>query len=307
MTQIISDLPQIRSSAPLALSGQRRTDSSHVSFFSRYDLSDWSGELFAYAIDPATGLINLSTPVWAAHDLLDRQPWADRKVGSYSGTRGVAFAKIAEGGLTPEQLAKLNSPAGTDDHAGMIAFLRGDRSGEYNPRLGTGAFRKRAGVLGDNINAAPLFVSVPKARYIDDGYLEFKAAANATGQTRPDMVYLGTNDGMLHAFNAASGRESWAYVPGLLINQPYVVNNPPISYPERSALVNLSMRTGFTHLYYADGTPVSGDVDLNNTGAAASGAAWRLRHCIRGVPSAGLSTCCGRSIQSGSRGRAWRC
>ena len=44
-------------------------------------------------------------------------------------------------------------------------------------------------------------------------YRAFKTA----NLTRTAMVYVGANDGMLHAFNASSGEEVWAYVPTCLL------------------------------------------------------------------------------------------
>jgi Tfp pilus tip-associated adhesin PilY1 len=38
---------------------------------------------------------------------------------------------------------------------------------------------------------------------------------------RPAMVYDGANDGMLHAFHAATGTEHWAYIPSAVVPDPY--------------------------------------------------------------------------------------
>ena len=35
-------------------------------------------------------------------------------------------------------------------------------------------------------------------------------------QSRPRVVFAGANDGMLHAFDADSGEELFAYVPGIV-------------------------------------------------------------------------------------------
>ncbi len=48
--------------------------------------------------------------------------------------------------------------------------------------------------------------------YADAGYTVFRN----TLDTRKAMVYQAANDGMLHAFDAATGAESWAYVPNLV-------------------------------------------------------------------------------------------
>jgi type IV pilus assembly protein PilY1 len=94
------------------------------------------------------------------------------------------------------------------------AFLRGDRSGE-----GT-LFRKRAGLLGDIVGSTPLIV---------DG----------------QAVYVGANDGMLHAFSAATGQELFAYVPAAL-----VADLPALAGP------------GYKARPYVDGSPGHGRARL---------------------------------------------
>jgi type IV pilus assembly protein PilY1 len=66
------------------------------------------------------------------------------------------------------------------------------------------------------------------------------------------MVYVAANDGMLHAFNASTGAEAWAYVPELVLPNLYKLADK---------------NYGNQHRYFADGTPVVGDVK--------AGGAWR--------------------------------
>ena len=96
----------------------------------------------------------------------------------------------------------------------------------------------------------------PFANYDDAGYSSFKTSQDS----RTRMLFQGANDGMLHAFVAATGAESWAFVPNLVL----------------SKLNNLSRKPGFTHQYTVDGSPVSSDVDFKNVdGATGGGTDWR--------------------------------
>ncbi|WP_329956688.1 pilus assembly protein [Collimonas humicola] len=249
------------SGAAVAVSNPNVSTTDNSSFSSNYNSGTWTGDLQAYPISPTTGVINTAAPIWTtgAQAQLDALTWSGRYIGSYSGAAGVGF-NTGSTGLTTAQRARLNSPVtppGPSDASTVINFLRGDRSNE------TTLYRTRTHVLGDIINSEPAYVTVPNAGYPDAGYSSFAS----TNSTRQKMVYQGSNDGMLHAFNATTGAEAWAYVPGILVNAPYVTasTNPATNYPSTSALVNLSMKTGFTHLYYVDGTPVQGDVDLNYT------------------------------------------
>ena len=66
------------------------------------------------------------------------------------------------------------------------------------------------------------------------------------------MVYVGANDGMLHAFNAATGVEQWAYIPAMLI-------------PSLYKLADTTYATN--HRFYVDGQVTVGD--------AYNGSAWK--------------------------------
>ncbi len=99
--------------------------------------------------------------------------------------------------------------------ANLLKFLRGQSGHEdrsINPaddRL----YRYRSAVLGDVLESQPAFISKPVMNYPYPGY-----GAYATAQAnRAGTVYLGANDGMLHAFAADTGVERWAYVPSMVI------------------------------------------------------------------------------------------
>lgn len=116
-------------------------------------------------------------------------------------------------------------------------YVRGVRTNESTP---SPRFRSRSSVLGAVINARPLYTSSPRGGYYDtfpcdatnvddrsacspetkafladevNGY----AAYQFEHRERTPYVYVGSNDGMLHAFDATSGEEAWAYIPSTLI------------------------------------------------------------------------------------------
>jgi len=70
--------------------------------------------------------------------------------------------------------------------ADVVNYLKGDRSKEIQ---NGGTLRDRVHVLGDIINSSPIHDSVT------------------------NTVFVGANDGMLHAFSGANGAEQFAYVP----------------------------------------------------------------------------------------------
>jgi Tfp pilus assembly protein, tip-associated adhesin PilY1 len=100
-------------------------------------------------------------------------------------------------------------------------------------------------------------VQEPFANYQDAGYMAYKAS-NAT---RTPMVYVGANDGMLHAFYATldpnpalnAGQEAWAVIPSSVLSNMYKLADDNYK------------RDG--HQFYVDGTPVVGDAFI--------GGAWK--------------------------------
>ena len=255
LSAILSDvLARTGAAAAVAVSNANVVPGDNFSYASSYNSGNWSGALQAYPVNLTTGQPNLSAPVWTAGSAqaqLDALAWSSRAIATYSGAAGISFQWAS---LSASQQALLNSPTtppGPSDGAAVLSYLRGNRSSEGS------MYRTRAHVLGDVVDAEPVIVREPNQGYFDNGYAAYKSANAA----RTKMVYQAANDGMLHAFNAATGAESWAYLPGLLFNSRLSSN------PGSSALVNLTLKTGFTHLYYVDGTPTAGDVNMSNTSA----------------------------------------
>jgi len=134
--------------------------------------------------------------------------------------------------------------------ANIVSYLRGqtgyeDRSSNV---AGDRLFRYRSAVIADAVESQPAYVGKPKFSYTDVGYTAYK-----TGQaSRPGTVYMGANDGMLHAFNASTGDERWAYVPSMVI-------------PNMWKLADKNYST--LHTYFVNGSPVISDIY--------DGSAWR--------------------------------
>lgn len=115
-----------------------------------------------------------ATPTWTASSLIPAV--AARKIFTWSGTTGTTFPNAT-------QTTALTLP--------VADYIRGIRTNErqFNPPGTPGVFRDRINILGDIIHSSPA--------YVPD----------------TDTLYVGANDGMLHAFNAATGVEQFAYVP----------------------------------------------------------------------------------------------
>ncbi|MDD5395528.1 MAG: PilC/PilY family type IV pilus protein [Thiothrix sp.] len=252
---------KIGAAAAVAVANAHVTSTDNTSYASSYNSGTWTGDLNAYSINVDTG-VPLTTSLWSAQDQLDLLTSATRKIvtstdtaGAIGGIQFQPTSATTATKLSSAQQTLLNSPTASPvDGAAVLAYLRGDRSGE-----GTGLpYRVRAHLMGDVVNAEPVMVREPSANYGDAGYMGSTTTFKESNASRARTIYQGANDGMLHAISATSGTETWAYIPNLLM----------------ANLNNLSEKASFTHKYYVDGTPVSGDVDFKNCCLTGGGNEW---------------------------------
>jgi type IV pilus assembly protein PilY1 len=158
----------------------------------------------------------------------------------------------ASGGTCLSASAQSNTTVATGGAAGeaLVNFLRGDRSQEGN------FFRKRTHVLGDIVSSEARYVQAPLFNYTDIHYSDYKTAQ----ASRRGVAYVGSNDGMLHAFDAASGQELWAYIPGMVLPNLY-----------KLADKNYAAK----HQYYVDNSPETGDICPLAPAATCSATQWK--------------------------------
>jgi type IV pilus assembly protein PilY1 len=193
---------------------------------------DWTGNLFAFPANPATGVVdtNPADAVWAAATQLDAQnPMTGRKIATWDPVVGAGTpfewnpSTTATSGIaSPLTTLGTDFTTFTADTNGqdVLQYLRGVKTLEQQ---NGGKFRNRTHILGDIIFSNPTYVGGPSTFNLSASYLAF-AAAHAH---RSPVIYVGANDGMLHAFDATSGNptsgsELFAYIPrgvyGNLIN-----------------------------------------------------------------------------------------
>ena len=184
-------------------------------FQAEYVTSQWTGELNALAVDPTSGAI-AQTPTWSATQALPAA--ADRNIYVSTGTSMVEF-KNTDGslptGLTSDELDELG--ADSDKRAEMIDYLRGDSSKEERSN---GPYRTRATPLGDIVDSQPVFAGPPNAnQFVGKSFTGSTTFATyASDQaSRDDLLYVAANDGMLHAFDADTGVEKFAFIPAAVL------------------------------------------------------------------------------------------
>jgi type IV pilus assembly protein PilY1 len=221
LNSVMKDIERrVFSASGVAINGDelyQRLEPDLLMFQASYSSEGWTGNIKAFKVDEFSGGVDTLNPEWAAADLLDSKSWTGRIIATHNGTTGIPFRFDS---LTDAQKDQIDPDWGTDDtHArNMMDYLHGDISEEE--RNG-GPFRNRFSVLGDIVHSAPVF--------------------------KNDILYAGANDGMLHAFAAATGEELFAYVPNLLFANLHQLTEPL-----------------YDHKYFVDLAPTIKDVDLSS-------------------------------------------
>lgn len=149
--------------------------------------------------------------------------------------------------------AQKTAAAGTN----LVNFLRGQNGFEERSSnlLDNRLYRYREAVLGDALESQPAFLGAPVFSYTYPGYSAFFTAQ----ASRAGTVYMGANDGMMHAFAADTGIERWAYVPSMVI-------------PNMWKLADKNY--GTLHANFVNGSSVTTDVCTANCNNAAT-AVWK--------------------------------
>lgn len=254
-------------------------------FVQRYDLT--SGTLVASG--PAVELSELR-PVWSAVDQLALASLPEQQRSPYASVdtqRRYIFTAMdenADGEVDQQDVVPFLASGMSSAYANyyqyfglpnalrastMIDYLRGkevnglrSRTIDYNKKGSTSVWR-----LGDIIHSTPAVVGSPSdsynTLYSDPTYQAFVD----TYRNRRQVVYVGANDGMIHAFNGGFwdpvakkfstqpatgtvtdqplGEELWAYVPeNLLPHMPWLAE------------------PNYQHVYYMDGEPITFDANV---------------------------------------------
>ena len=202
------------------------SDNSAI-FVTSYESAYWSGTIKARPLygpsHAKKGLVNdgctvgttfcWNEPTFPAH--------GDRKIFTYDATqKGVAFNSSTIDSLSVQKADLQKAVSAKLSMTDIVDYIRGSTAKEG---YGVKSLRKRQKLLGDIVNSSPVYV---------------KGAGGA-----PNAIYVGSNDGMLHAFNADTGAELFAYIPSAMF-----------STEDNKGLHNL-VSQDFIHRFYVDLTP----------------------------------------------------
>jgi type IV pilus assembly protein PilY1 len=246
-TDVINSVLERTGSFATAALNSGTISSDTALFFARFTTNDWTGSLIAQPISDGSNcgpiaLGNICPSAWDA---------ACRLTGGFCPELGKNVSKTKQGDrviitrhddgtpipfrwateLGSVRKASLKQP---DNNRGSarLKYLRGARGQEIAKGNG-GEFRNRKSVLGDIIASIPTYVGPPERFYFSStdfpegsSYAAFKTSY----KSRTAMVYVGANDGMLHGFNTADGREKLAYVPAVTFDNLWQLSLPDYSH-----------------------------------------------------------------------------
>ena len=233
------------SAASVAANSGRVSTDAYL-YQARFNSESWTGDLWALPL-AGQGALNQSQSVsfegtrWTARSFFDSSAFdpdtrvvltADQATAGGAVT-GRPFRHTTAAGLSERYRAKLDAgmaPLGASGdaatfRAALTDWLRGEPAASFSSY----AFRQRNSVLGDLVHSDPVYVGPPQAfgsLYATDSYTAFKT----THADRSPMIYVGGNDGMLHAFDADTGVEKLAFVPGTLVPDLYQLADPDYSH-----------------------------------------------------------------------------
>ncbi len=189
----------------------------------------WKGYLESFTMPYSEG----DSPTWEAGQILSNTSETSRNIYTYLSSEASPKQVFDTTNSTLTTYLATEWSVSETEAGDVMAFIRGDDTNEG------GKYKDRGGwKLGDIIHSSPIVIGPPIFFYAENNYQTFKA----DNLSRTKMVYVGGNDGMLHAFKVSDGAEAWAFIP-------------------ENILADLKKLTEENcHIYLVDQTPVGADV-----------------------------------------------
>ncbi|MBW5411705.1 pilus assembly protein [Pseudomonas sp. MAG002Y] len=266
---------EVRSTSTSLATNSTQLNTESAVFQTLYNSSNWSGDLLAKTVSGSGSVA--ATPTWSAASKLDALTnLSTRKIflsnGFTAREQGVYSTSIGgidffwNNNLDNDAKIALQTPRANgvtvegDTGQNRLNYLRGERNLEKTKTTPSNPFRSRGSRLGDIINSDPQYVSNQDYGYnlltgsmwggAGSSYLSFRRSTDYIN--RKPMVVVGTNDGMLHGFDATvssiGGGELFAYIPRSITGDLYKLTDP-----------------NYSHQYYVDGSPTSSDAWINGS------------------------------------------
>lgn len=254
-----SEISARTTSAAAIAQNSTRLDTDTMIYQARFNTQDWTGQLRAYKLG-LDGTVD-TVETWEAstrmpiHTARNIVTWDDvARAGNLFRITN-ATGELTSGQRTALGIAGLS----LSDQISIVNYLRGDQS---NEQQAGGTFRNRSSTLGDIVNSDPVYVyaenfgyeALPEALPVTvtdpNRYVYFR---DQVKPLRRKMIYVSSNDGMVHGFDASSdlsngGVEQFAFVPRAAL----------------STIMASLTQPNYNHQYLVDGPLFAGDAYFGN-------------------------------------------
>ncbi len=254
----VADIKSRTSTVSSVTSNSTRLSVESLLYQAKFSTTRWTGSLLAY---PLLSGGAIGTLEWNAADLIPLA--ASRNILTYdptaaAGSRGREFVWASLTAAQQTELKKntagavdIDAAVATANGQARLDYLRGDQTNETPAGR---QFRTRDSRLADIINSDPTYVGAQNYGFNllpgSEGSTYKSTRPGRPAADRAPMVYVASNDGMLHGFDAESGVERLAYVPNAV-------------YSELTFHVDPSYDAN--HRYIHDGTPRALDAYLDSS------------------------------------------
>lgn len=210
----------VYSTASLSVNSAYLTEETRI-YQARFHNDNWEGDLLAYSLKTDESDGNVKSIIWNAADKI---AFNGRAVFTYDPTRNTDRGReFSWAKLNAEQKTHLRQDGNAAEAKKRIDWVLGDDQHEG------GLFRERDKLLGDIIHSNMAY-SDPYANY---GYKQLSGSEGHHYATylrdkrdRKAALFVGANDGMLHAFDAQNGRELFAFIPDAVIPKLATLSDP---------------------------------------------------------------------------------
>jgi len=234
-----------------------------------FNAANWTGDLEARSYSPISGKFTMCVDSSGVKTIVQADI-VGACIDPLDGSTSCAVADIVAGEClgwvaTEEMPATKNawtvdgadSESGGSVTSGVAGHYVPDHTSLGSYDIGLDGDNYICKDFGDIIKSTPVIVESPHKYYSFDNY---RAYVFGSARTRDPMVYVGSNDGALHALNLATGIETWRFYPEKL--------------HQRLKDNNICDGT-YCHEYFVDGTPVAADIFKGTDADTSPGLGWR--------------------------------
>lgn len=231
------------STTGVAVSATRLSTSTFV-YTAQFDSENWTGDVTALGAEDGKIKFRASEQLPGTRKIFTLNPTNNKALPFDSGA-----ASLID--LTGAPTGKAWTAENVVNYVGGNTALEGT------------SFRERDGLIGDIVNSRLIFSSSGNegwARVDSGGYLDYidgkkndprdceSGDSDCSSYARHDTIFVGANDGMLHAFDARTMKEWFAYVPAAVHDRLWHLADPD-----------------YSHKYYVDGQITVADAKLGSS------------------------------------------